>query len=119
MVLDLSVNVRKEESIPVVDVVGEIDVYTYPRLSETLNELLEDDAQNIVLNLEEVRYIDSTGLGVIANGANKLARKSGYVHIINANPQVKKIFEVSGLDKANFKIYEKGKFVISDVSGGS
>ena len=115
MVLDLSVNIRREEGVPIVDVVGEIDVYTYPRLSEKLNEILDDDCLNLVINLEQVRYIDSTGLGVIANGANKLAKKSGYIHIINANPQVKKIFEVSGLSKANFKIYNNGELVISEL----
>jgi anti-sigma B factor antagonist len=118
MVLDLSVNVRKEKEVPIIDISGEIDVYTYPRLSETLNEILENEVSNLVLNLEEVKYIDSTGLGVIANGANKIAKNNGYVHIINANPQVKKIFEVSGLAQANFKLYDKDQFRIEDLEGG-
>ncbi len=117
MVLDLSVSVRSEKGIPVIDISGEIDVYTYPRLSETLNEvLLGKGITDVILNLKDVKYIDSTGLGVIANGANKLAQKQGFVTIIHANPQVKKILEVSGLFKANFKLFDDETRALLDIS---
>jgi anti-anti-sigma factor len=115
MVLDLSVHVRDNQAIPIVDIVGEIDVYTYPRLSDALTELINNNRDNIIINLSKVRYIDSTGLGVIANGANKLAKRNGFVTIINANPQVKKIFEVSGLLKANFKLFNDEQEAVSDL----
>lgn len=109
MVLDLNVSIREREEVPVIDLEGEIDVYTYPKLSDALQFVFEKypQTQDIVINLDKIRYIDSTGLGVIANGANQINRlTNGFVTIVNATPQIRKIFDVSGLKSANFNIFE-------------
>ncbi len=109
MVLDLNVSIRENNNIPVIDLEGEIDVYTYPKLSDALQYVFETypNAKDLIVNLDKIRYIDSTGLGVIANGANQIKKiNEGYINIINATPQIKKIFDVSGLISANFKIFD-------------
>ena len=106
MVLDLKIDVRHDNTIPVVHINGEIDIYTYPKLTETLNEVIEKGSLQIVINLENVRYIDSTGLGALADGANRVSSQGGHVSIICNKPQVKKIFDVSGLAKKNLSLYD-------------
>ncbi len=106
MVLDLKIKVKKEKGIPVVELNGEIDVYTYPQLNETMEKLIQDGTYNIVINMEEVCYIDSTGLGVLANTASKILTHKGQLNIVCTKPQVKKIFMVSGLMNKNLALFE-------------
>lgn len=106
MSLNLKIEIREENAVPIMNLDGEVDVYTYPQLNESINRLINDNKHNIVINLESVKYIDSTGLGVLASSANKIATKSGILHIICTQPQIKKIFIVSGLLEKNFKLYE-------------
>ena len=118
MVLDLNVSIRDRSNIPIIDLEGEIDVYTYPKLSDSLKFIFEKypTTKNLVINLGSVRYIDSTGLGVIANGANQISRLSnGVISIINATPQIRKIFDVSGLMSTNFALYESEDAAMSRI----
>ena len=115
MVLDLKIDIRHEATIPIVNLAGEVDVYTYPQLKTTIKEIIESGNKQMIINLEEVKYIDSTGLGVLANGASQIAKDKGYITIICNKPQIKKIFDVAGLTKANFKIYDNEKVAIMEV----
>lgn len=119
MVLDLNVSVREKNSIPIIDLEGEIDVYTYPKLSDALKLIFDKfpGTKNLIINLNNVRYIDSTGLGVIANGANQISKlTNGYVTIINATPQIKKIFDVSGLISTNFNLFDNEDTAINNLT---
>lgn len=107
MVLDLKIDVKKEEDVPVISLNGEVDIYTYPKLSEALDKVIKDGSPSMILNLEKVNYMDSTGLGAIAAGANKLSQIGGHMNIICTQPQVKKIFKVSGLMKKNLSIFDE------------
>ena len=107
MVLDLEVMLKEKNKFPLIELEGEVDVYTYPKLAQIFKEVFEKypKISGILLHLEKVKYIDSTGLGVMANCANQIAKASnGRVLIINPTPQLRKIFNVSGLLSANFGI---------------
>ena len=105
MGLDLKIKSRKIQDIPVLDLEGEIDVYTYPALNDALLALIKDGNAVITVNMENVSYIDSTGLGVLANGINKLSEKKGELRVVCAQPNLIKIFTVSGLLNRNLKIF--------------
>ena len=118
MVLDLNVSIKENQSVPIIDLEGEIDVYTYPKLSDALKLVFEQypNTKDLIINLANVRYIDSTGLGVIANGANQIAKSAeGNITIINASPQIRKIFDVSGLVSTNFNIYDNEETAINNI----
>lgn len=114
MVLDLKINLKKEQGINVIGLNGEIDVYTYPQLNEMIEKILLEGAINIVVNMEEVRYIDSTGLGVLANTASKILTHKGQLNIVCTKPNVRKIFMVSGLMNKNLSLYETEALAISE-----
>lgn len=100
--MDIKVSVRHtngEPGVSVVDLNGEIDVYTSPKVKETLSELIDKGNYSLVINLENVRYIDSTGLGVLIGGLKRVREHSGTVHLVCTNPQIKKIFDITGLAK--------------------
>ena len=100
--MDIKVNVRElngKQPVSVVDLNGEIDVYTSPKVKETLSDLIDKGHYSLVINLENVRYIDSTGLGVLIGGLKRVREHSGSVHLVCTNPQIKKIFDITGLAK--------------------
>jgi len=116
MSLNLKIEIREENLIPIMELDGEVDVYTYPQLNESINKVINDNKHHIIINLEKVKYIDSTGLGVLASSANKVAPKNGVLHVICTQPQIKKIFIVSGLLEKNFKLYDNEAEAIAAVA---
>ena len=67
--MDLRLEVSERNGWSVVEVGGEIDVATAPRLREQLITLVNDQRYQIVVSLEAVDFIDSTGLGVLTYAA--------------------------------------------------
>jgi len=116
-VLNFDVSQEMAESAPVVRVNGEIDIHTCPNLTFALEEATGHVTQKIlVLNLEKVAYIDSTGLGTIAHHAHKMNTKGYSIYVICNQPQVKKIFDVSGLGKKNIKLFVTEKEALASIS---
>jgi anti-sigma B factor antagonist len=104
--VDIKVNVREAHGQTyVVDLNGEIDVYTSPKVKDAIGDLIDKGHYNLVINLEKVRYIDSTGLGVLIGGLKRVREHGGTVNLVCTNPQIKKIFDITGLVKI-FGIYD-------------
>lgn len=82
---------------PVVHISGDIDIDQVPTLRTALDALIDETAIHLVLDLSEVNYIDSTGLGMLVAVHKKLSRiKAVYVLIVPDQSQ-KKVFEITGL----------------------
>jgi len=96
--LDIRIDTRETgDQSQVVEVHGEIDVYTSPKVKEIITELIEKGNYYLVINLEGVRYIDSTGLGVLIGALKRVREKEGCINLVCDNPQIKKIFNITGL----------------------
>jgi len=107
MVIEFSVSLDHHAGLPVVRVAGEIDVYTCPKLHKVLSELSGDVGPSVVLDLTNVHYIDSTGLGTIAHSARNLSKLNRQMNVVTNRPQVRKIFEISGLTGKNIRLFEE------------
>ena len=75
--MDLTLTTREADGRTVVAVGGEIDVYTAPRLRDKITELVAAGAYDIVVDMEEVEFLDSTGLGVLVGGLKKVRAHDG------------------------------------------
>jgi anti-sigma B factor antagonist len=102
--MELGTDVRKVESHAVVDVKGEIDVYTAPKLREKLIELVSEGTYDMVVNLEGVDFLDSTGLGVLVGALKRVKAHDGSLSIVCTQDKILKIFKITGLTKV-FPIY--------------
>jgi len=78
---------------------GEIDVYTAPGLKKELVELIEGGCNNVIVDLEGVAFIDSSGLGVLVSALRRAREHDGSVRIVCSRDSVLKIFRITGLDK--------------------
>lgn len=83
----------------VLRVEGEIDVYTAPLLRQKLVELADHGATRIVIDLEPVEFLDSTGLGVLVAALNRLRRRDGDVELVCTQQRILRVFEITGLSK--------------------
>lgn len=82
-----------------VSVCGEIDIYTARQFKENLYRIVDKSEKDIIVDLGELNYIDSTGLGIFV-GTLKKARLSGRnIRIENTKDNIKKLFTITGLDK--------------------
>jgi anti-sigma B factor antagonist len=97
-----------------IDINGEIDVYTSPKVKEIIADLIEKGTNNLVINLEGVRYIDSTGLGVLIGALKKVREKEGGISLVCTNPQIKKIFNITGLVKI-FGIFKSEEEALQEL----
>jgi anti-sigma B factor antagonist len=78
---------------------GEVDVYTAPRLREKLVELVSQGKHLIVVDLEGVEFLDSTGLGVLVGGLKRVRSHDGDLKLVCTHQRILKVFEITGLTK--------------------
>ncbi len=93
-----------EKDLPIISLQGEVDVYTAPQLKQQMIVLLEQGAREIIVDLTNVDYLDSTALGVLIGGLKRLREVDGNLALICPNARIRRVFEITGLDKI-FDIY--------------
>ncbi|MGM0507711.1 MAG: STAS domain-containing protein [Fusobacteriota bacterium] len=112
MKLDMT---KEENGIKLVSIEGEIDVYTSLEIKKDLNQIIDEDGLKLVIDLDQVTYIDSSGLGVFVTILKKINKKGGNMKLINLQPSVEKIFEITRLKKF-FEIYENKEEAIKSFN---
>jgi anti-sigma B factor antagonist len=95
--MDLRLDVHEQDGWSVLEVGGEIDVATAPRLREQLISLVNDQRFRIVVDLEAVDFIDSTGLGVLIGALKRVRTHDGELVLVVTEPRILKVFEITGL----------------------
>jgi len=99
MALSINANNNAEKKVWEFSLVGEVDISNAHYFRKQLETALAECKQNITIDLGELNYIDSTGLGVII-GIYGAVKKDGYsVKVLNPKENVKKLLIISGLDK--------------------
>jgi anti-sigma B factor antagonist len=111
--VDLKLGHYNKDGIEVVDVEGEIDVYTAPRLRELLIDLVNKNNYQLVVNMEKVEFLDSTGLGVLVGGLKRVRAHDGSLDLVCTQERILKIFRITGLTKV-FGIHDTVDLAISD-----
>ena len=103
--MELTLEHRTEGDVTVLDVGGEVDVYTAPKLREKLVELVSDGHYSIVVDMTKVEFLDSTGLGVLVGGLKRVRSHNGSLELVCNQERILKIFRITGLTKV-FPIHD-------------
>ena len=95
--MDVSVTSRTDGDRTVVDVTGEIDVYTAPLLREELASLIDSEHTDLVVDLTKVGFMDSTGLGVLVGALKKVRTLGGDLRLVIDQEKILKVFRITAL----------------------
>ncbi len=104
MSLEIKYNVTSDNILEI-QPIGEVDIYTSPELKCKIYELIEEKKLDILINGDDLTYIDSTGLGILMGIYKKLKENNLNIKIINLKPNIYKLFDITGLNKI-FNIQE-------------
>jgi anti-sigma B factor antagonist len=116
----MRLKVTSEQVAPghqVLALAGEIDLYTSPEFKEELLRVAADGATYVVIDLTETTFIDSTGLGVILRGVERLGRSGGRLVVVCTDRNIRKVFEVTGLDRV-FTLYDERSDALAQAPSG-
>jgi anti-sigma B factor antagonist len=102
--VDLKLGHYTKDGIEVVDVEGEIDIYTAPPLRELLMDLVGKNNYQLVVNLDKVGFLDSTALGVLVGGLKRVRAHDGSLDLVCTQERILQIFRITRLTKV-FGIY--------------
>jgi len=116
--VDLSVTSREQGGRTVVEVGGEIDVYTAPVLRERLNDLVGEGHHHLVVDMENVDFLDSTGLGVLVGGLKRVRAHDGSLHLVCTQEKILKVFRITGLTKV-FPIHSSVDDAVAATGGAA
>ncbi|HET9518679.1 MAG TPA: STAS domain-containing protein [Actinoplanes sp.] len=97
--MELSLATRTVAAYTVLEVGGEVDVYTAPKLRERLVELVDGGARDVVVDLGRVDFLDSTGLGVLVGALKRLRAAGGTFALVCSTEPLLKIFRITALDQ--------------------
>lgn len=100
----MKLNTKRQGQVLVAQISGELDHHTAPALAEHMDALLQDKTIRVLqLDLKNLTFMDSSGIGVILGRYKRLRNRGGRICVTNENKAISKIFQISGL----YQVVEK------------
>ena len=96
--------VERRDGAIVVSLAGELDLYNAEEVRNALLDACAGEPGALVVDLEEVRFIDSTALGVLIEARSKLADRNGF-RLAAPGLETRRALEISGLDR-HFNVHD-------------
>ncbi|WP_394579763.1 anti-sigma F factor antagonist [Cytobacillus firmus] len=98
--MSLTINLEVKHDVLCIRLSGELDHHSADELREQATKAIEDhDIHHIILNLEQLSFMDSSGLGVILGRYKQIKQKHGEMVVCAISPAVQRLFDMSGLFK--------------------
>ena len=95
--VDLDLTSEVDGSAATVVVRGELDVYTAPQLRARLHDLVDAGVSTVTLDLADLAFIDSSGLGVIVGTLKRLRERDGNLVLRSPSRATSKVLDITGL----------------------
>ena len=102
----------------IIELGGEVDLYTAPEFKERMVQLIDGGKKQIVVDLSQAPFIGSTPLGVLVGGVKRLRPAGGALALVCADPNITKIFEITGLDRV-FPIHPTREEALQSLDSAS
>lgn len=94
----LKIRERKRDGVAILEMSGKLmggpDADAF---DETLKTLIHEDCRNVIVNLEKVSWVNSTGLGILISGYTTLRKSGGELKLLKVSERIENIFIVSKL----------------------
>ena len=93
----MELKIRKNKEVYIIDVSGEMDLYNSYKLKELVMKMIERQIKCTIINLEDVDYIDSSGIGALIYICSTVKKMNLRLFITNIHGSVKKVIELTKL----------------------
>lgn len=91
--------IKNIDDISVITLIGELKIYDLNEYTDFFDKLLEEHKYNLILNMSEISYIDSTAIGLLINIKRTVTEKGGNLTICEPRPEVMSVFKMTGVDQ--------------------
>jgi anti-sigma B factor antagonist len=95
--MDFVIQPRTEGEWEVIEVQGEVDMFTAPKLRESLTQAADAGKNRIVVDLTNVSFMDSTGLGTLVGGLKRVKENDGILALVCTHRPVLRVLSITGL----------------------
>ncbi len=105
---------RVNDSITVIDLEGDFDLYSSPKARETLLQLAKEKVPAVIINLEKVGYMDSSGIATLIEALRAMNKYGGKMVLSGLNMKTMEVIKLARLEKI-FEIQENEEQAIASV----
>jgi len=112
----VEVHVRNHESAAIIEVQGEVDLYTSPRMREAIVQTASAKAPTVVVDLSGVGYMDSSGVATLVEGLQFSRKYGGAFRLAGLGGAVREVFKFAKLEKV-FEIYPDATGALAGSKG--
>jgi anti-sigma B factor antagonist len=110
----LEVSSYTKQGATIVQIKGDVDLYSSPQVRSAIMELTEKKTPAILVDLRDVGYMDSSGVATLVEGLQQVGRYGGKFKLMHLASAVREVFELSRLDKV-FEIYEDEESALNSL----
>ena len=96
---DFRLEVDQTSNGPVVSVSGDVDLHSAPELRDRLAAIIDEEGAVVTVDLSETSFLDSMALGVLLEARKRLAAIGGELELVVSNPDIRRVFEITMLDR--------------------
>jgi len=115
---DFRINHRDLGRVNVLELKGYLDAHTAPELEQALQKLVNDKKYNIIVNLKDLSYISSAGLGVFMAFIEDVRRNKGDIKLSNMSSKVYNVFDLLGFPIL-YEIFKDEQEALEKYDAGS
>ena len=93
----MELKVRNQSGVTIVEIEGEIDLFHANKLKQLVTKLFESNVERAIINMQEVTYIDSSGIGALLHIFSETKKRKLHIFFSNIHGSVKKVIELTKL----------------------
>jgi len=112
----LETELRDFNGTMVLDVAGEIDVYTAPQFKEAVNTVIAAGQKHLIIDMGDVTYMDSSGFGALLSATRRLRPEGGTINLVKCNASIDRILRITRLNTV-FATYDSLDDAIKATEG--
>lgn len=114
----MELEVSKTPACSILRIKGDVDLYSSPQVRKLVLTLLNKKDANLLVDLKDVTYLDSSGVATLVEGLQMTHKNGGKLMLFNLRQAIRDVFELSRLDKV-FEIYDNEKDALEVIKRGS
>jgi len=111
----MTVRVRNTASVTVIDCKGEVDLYSSPRLRDALVKSIHPSGPDVLVNMSQIVYIDSSGIATLVEALQLSRRTKTRFGLFGARSNAQSVLELARLDKV-FNIFKDEQDALARIS---